>query len=109
MASAFDVPEADFDVVLALNVLHLVDDVPATLALLHALLRPGGVLITSTACISGGWVERLLPVAAGLGVVPAVRFMTRASFLKDMADAGFTLIDVTVPGDEASVFTVAHR
>lgn len=41
---------ASFDVVVAANVLHLVPDLPAAVAALRRVLRPGGRLVVPTFC-----------------------------------------------------------
>jgi len=40
-----------YDMVLAFNVLHLVDDPQVALKRIHTLLKPGGLLISSTPCL----------------------------------------------------------
>jgi SAM-dependent methyltransferase len=45
-------PEGEYDAVLAFNLLHLVSDLDHALALVVQALRPGGLLISKTACIS---------------------------------------------------------
>ena len=70
-------PES-YDVVLAFSFLHLVDDLPAALARIREILKPGGQLITKTPCIGDmGFVPRLL-VPAIRGRIPA-RDMIAAS------------------------------
>lgn len=43
--------DASYDVVIAMNLLHLVPDLDATLAEVRRALRPGGLFISKTACI----------------------------------------------------------
>ena len=54
VAAATEPPAAGgpFDAVLAFNVLHLVTDCPATLQHVHRLLKPGGLFISKTPCLS---------------------------------------------------------
>ena len=44
-------PDASLDAVMAHNVLHLLEDRERAVADIHNMLRPGGVFVTSTACI----------------------------------------------------------
>lgn len=44
--------EGPFDAVLAFNLLHLLEDRRGALRRVHALLKPGGLLVTKTACLS---------------------------------------------------------
>lgn len=79
----FAVAEADegsfgheaWDVVLAFNVLHLVDDLDRTLEIAVRALRPGGLLVSKTPCIGemNPLVPRLaLPLMRAFGKAPAV-------------------------------------
>ncbi|MDY6920034.1 MAG: class I SAM-dependent methyltransferase [Pseudomonadota bacterium] len=43
-----------FDAVLGLNILHLVEDRDQAIALVSQLLKPGGVFVSSTACLKQG-------------------------------------------------------
>ena len=96
-ATLFDLPtkKASYDVILGLNVIHLLDDPVATIKRCHELLVPGGVLITSTACIAhtGFLIRKLLPVGAALGLIPKVNIFSRGALIADMKDAGFTILE----------------
>ena len=46
-----DAAPGRFDVVLGLSILHLLEDRDAAIARVHSLLKPGGVFISSTACL----------------------------------------------------------
>jgi SAM-dependent methyltransferase len=48
---ALDVPDASVDVVMAHSVLHLLEDKEQVIADVHKMLKPGGVFVSSTACI----------------------------------------------------------
>ena len=109
VATVFDVETEPFDAVLGLNILHLVRDLSGTLRRCHALLRPGGVLVASTACIVGGWESWFLPIPGALGLLPAMAFFDEATLLQALKDAGFVLISSTRPGSPYSVFTIARR
>ena len=77
-AAALEFDDGSFDVVLALNLLHLVDDLDTVLAELVRVLRSGGFLVASTACLGDSlpWLRFALPPARWLGLVPRVRFFT---------------------------------
>ena len=46
-----DLPDGSLDMILGLSVLHLLKDHEAVIAKVHRLLRPGGVFVSSTACL----------------------------------------------------------
>jgi SAM-dependent methyltransferase len=82
-----------FDVALAFNVLHYVDDLHTYLARLHEVTRAGGQLLASTACMAGKWsvtvsLVRLLGVT---GIMPPTRFYTERDLLAAFEAAGFAI------------------
>lgn len=109
VGTVFDVESEPFDAILGLNILHLVSDLPGTLRRCHALLRPGGVLVASTACLVGSWEPWLLPIPGALGLLPAIKFFDETTLLQAQRDAGFIVLSSTRPGSHHSVFTIARR
>jgi 2-polyprenyl-3-methyl-5-hydroxy-6-metoxy-1,4-benzoquinol methylase len=84
-----------YDAILAHNVLHYIPDQPATLHRIKTLLKPGGLLISSTACLAEkklSPVRLLLQLLAWLGLVPEMQ-MYRSDFLPNvMSNAGFEVV-----------------
>jgi hypothetical protein len=64
--------QGEYDVVLAFNLLHLVTDLDRALGLAAQVLRPGGLLISKTACISE--MNPLIPYLA----LPLMRALGKA-------------------------------
>jgi len=86
-------PEGPFDVVLAFNVLHLLSDRRVALEDVSRRLRPGGLFISKTPCLGGGY-RILQPIVAALhffGKAPKLRFLTPASLEREIADIGFEI------------------
>jgi len=102
-----------FDAVLAFNLLHLLDDLPATLERVRGLLRPGGVLISKTICIGRGAVHfrLLLGVLRLAGMAPGgFRFLTPAELEARIAAAGFEIVETgTYPARPPARFIVARK
>ncbi|MFT4970673.1 MAG: 2-polyprenyl-3-methyl-5-hydroxy-6-metoxy-1,4-benzoquinol methylase [Chitinophagales bacterium] len=73
--------EESFDVILAFNVLHCIEDIPSLIKRIRSLLKPKGVFISSTACLK----EKKSLLRYGLfwlikvGVVPKMNFMKELS------------------------------
>jgi 2-polyprenyl-3-methyl-5-hydroxy-6-metoxy-1,4-benzoquinol methylase len=109
VGTVFDVNDGPYDMVLALNVLHLVPDLSTTLQRCYELLKPGGVLVASTACITGGWERWLLPLPAALGVLPALQFFNQDELLAAHEKAGLSVESCTFPGSATGAFTIARR
>ena len=69
----FEAEDESFDAVLALNLLHLCEDPWAVIAKIHDLLKPDGVFIQSTPCLSdyGAVTQIAIPVMRAIGKAPS--------------------------------------
>lgn len=83
------------DAVLAFNVLHLVTDRPATLRHARQLLKPGGLFISKTPCLSemSPLLRFAVPVAQAFGKAPHVSFFAARDLASEIECAGFTIIE----------------
>lgn len=83
------------DVVLAFSLLHLVDDLDQTLADVVGMLKPGGLFISKTPCLSSMWYLRpVLPVLRMLGKAPGgVAFMSPDALEAAIRRAGFEIVE----------------
>lgn len=120
---SFEVAEADalafgaaaYDVVLAFNVLHLVDDLDRALARLVQTLRPGGLLVTKTPCVAemSPLITRLVvPLMRAIGKAPDVLVFHEAALTEAMTRQGLEMVSVErhgTRGKDFRVFTVARR
>ena len=108
-----DLEAADsaFDAVLGLSILHLVDNRAAVLARVHRLLQPGGVFVSSTACLRDGmaWFRPIAAIAGWFGYLPPVRFFSRNDLEMAIAAAGFEIAHSWQPGRGKAVFIVATK
>ncbi|MCP5156090.1 MAG: class I SAM-dependent methyltransferase [Ectothiorhodospiraceae bacterium] len=110
-----EVPDGSLDVVLALSLLHLVEDAGALLARIHRMLKPGGLLVTSTPCIGDSWataaVVRVVRAVGGrLGLVPRViEVFSLDALLATMRGAGFEIEHQWRPSPDKAAFVVARR
>lgn len=107
----FEAPERSFGAVLGLNVLHLLADKDAAIAKVHRMLEPGGVFVSSTACI-GDMTFLLRPfLAAGhfCGVFPPVDIFTTRQLTDSLTTAGFAIDHLWQPGKGKAVFVVARK
>lgn len=92
-AEEFDPADAQFDVVLGFNYLHLVHDLPATLRQIHALLAANGALVTKTPCLGemNPLLRLALPLARTLGYAPHTGVFTAAQLQAAIEAAGFAI------------------
>jgi len=109
-----NIPNGSKQVVLTLNVLHLVPNRSQELATMRSWLSPGGVLVTSTPCIGDmGWPVRVAMGAvrglSWMGVVPTVYLFTRRQHVQELKQAGFDVVEEWQPKPGAAVFCVAKK
>ncbi len=100
-----------YDGILALSVLHLLDDWRGAIGLVHDLLVPGGVFISSTACIRDmlPGFRFIAPLGRTLGLLPELSCFTAASLRRALDDAGFTIAFEWQPGKRQALFLVARK
>lgn len=105
------VADESYDAVMGHSVLHLLDDRAAVIAKVHRMLKPGGVFVTSTACLGGTmpWLRLVLPVGRVLGLLPMVRFITPAGLAGEFESAGFRIEHRWQPGRRKALFVVARK
>jgi ubiquinone/menaquinone biosynthesis C-methylase UbiE len=83
------------DAVMAFSLLHLVDDLDATLAQVARILKPGGLFISKTPCLRAMWYLRpVLPVLRLLGKAPGgVAFFSPEALEAAIRRAGFEIVE----------------
>ncbi len=108
---ALQVADGALDVVLALSVLHLLDDRDRAIADIHRMLKPGGVFVSSTACLGNTmrWFKVVAPIGKRLGIIPLVKVFTVAELCDSLRAAGFELTHEWQPGKGKAVFIVARK
>lgn len=104
------IPTDSMDMVMAHSILHLVDDRNVVINQIHSWLKPGGYFVSSTACIEGGGLMRLLlKLGHVLGLLPLVRFFGESELRMTMQEAGFVLDYTWRPNPKAAVFIIARK
>lgn len=100
-----------FDAVLALNVLHLMDDRNKAIAQVYEVLKPGGVFISSTACLKQGFnLYRFIAPFTKLLGFPMVKAFSRRDLEKSLECAGFIIDYRWIPdGNRLVSFLVAIK
>lgn len=101
-----------FDVVMALNFLHLIEDVPAVIRRIRGLVRPGGIFVSKTPCVGDqGLLPRVaIPVLRALGRAPFVNFVTERALADGIRGEGFEVVETGMyPRKTRSFFVVAKR
>lgn len=100
------VPDGSLDAVLGLNILHLLKSPETTVAKVYAMLKPGGIFVTSTVCLGDMmWVYRLgLPAGHFLGLFPMLSVFTRDELTASLTAAGFQIDHEWLPDAGKSAF-----
>ena len=105
----------EYDAVLAFNVLHLVTDLDRALESAVQALRPGGLLISKTVCISemNPLIPYLaLPLMRAVGKAPHVLCFDAAALQWAIARQGMDIVSVErhgTRGKDIRVFIVARK
>ncbi len=104
-------PEQSLDAVLALSVLHLLDDKEVVIGKIHRMLKAGGIFVSSTACLGDTmkWFRFVAPIGRRLGLIPMVRIFSVAELVASLTDAGFEIDYQWQPRKSKAVFIVAKK
>jgi ubiquinone/menaquinone biosynthesis C-methylase UbiE len=108
---ALDVPDASIDAVLAHNILHLLEDKERTIADIYNMLKPGGVFVTSTACIGDMMLplRLIVPVGRFLRLFPLVTVFSVAELKGSLENAGFEIDHEWQPKKSAAAFIICRK
>ena len=114
-ADAPAIGPGDYDAVLAFNLLHLVSDLDGALASAVQALRPGGLLISKTACVAEmnpliRWLA--IPVMQAIGKAPHVLLFDADTLQAAMVRQGLVIEAVErhgTKGKDIRVFIVARK
>lgn len=105
-----DVASESVDAVLALSLLHLLEDREAAIGRIHDMLKAGGIFVSNTVCLGDNmrWFRFVEPVGRWLGVFPLVRIFTRNELEESLSSTGFEIEHAWQP-DKAVVFIIARK
>ncbi len=106
-----DMPGQSLDAALGLSILHLLEDKEAVIARVHDMLKPGGVFVTSTACLgdSMNWFKYIAPIGKFFGLIPLVKIFTAEELQDSLTRAGFEIDYNWRPGKGKATFIVAKK
>lgn len=106
------VSDQTLDAVLGLSILHLLDNKEEVIAKVHRMLKPGGIFITSTACIGDTmmrFLKLIVPTGKFFGLMPLVKVFTTKELEDSLTDADFVIDYQWQPGKGKAVFIVAKK
>lgn len=102
---------ASWDVILGMNVLHLVPDLAGGITRAHALLKPGGVFVSSSPCIAdmSTLFRYIAPLFRWLPFLPSIAVFSKKELESSLEKAGFVIESSWQPGSNQSVFIAARK
>jgi 2-polyprenyl-3-methyl-5-hydroxy-6-metoxy-1,4-benzoquinol methylase len=95
-----------YDVILAFNVLHAMKDTPKVMQRLHELLKPGGLMISTTTCmgeqrtLKGFLISLIVFLLSKTSFVPYLRFFKTKELKESVRQGGFQILE-TNSADES--------
>jgi len=106
-----DPAEKTYDMVLMLSVLHLIADRTAAAHHVWNLLKPGGLFVSSTVCLTDypRLARLIVPVASALRQLPAIKIFSPDALRATLTGAGFDIIEDWRPKPAAPLFLIAQK
>lgn len=108
---AFTAEPASYDAVLALSILHLLDNRDEVIERVQTLLKPGGVFVSSTACLGDTmrFLKYVAPSGTLLGLLPVLRVFTTDELVESIVRSGFSIDYQWQPDKGKAAFIVAKK
>lgn len=106
-----DSGETKYDVILGLSVLHLLRDWRDSILKIESLLKPGGIFISSTACIGDSmkWFKFIAAIGGSINLLPEIQVFTTPELEDGIRSAGLQIEQQWQPGKNKGVFIVARK
>ena len=108
----YQVENSTFDAILAMSILHLLDNRPKVIAKAYQLLQPGGYFISSTTCIKdvAPIFAMIAPIGAFFKIIPKVENLSYQELESSITTAGFKIRHKWIPtGKSKAIFIVAQK
>ncbi|MEO0576177.1 MAG: methyltransferase domain-containing protein [Pseudomonadota bacterium] len=108
---AYETTDQNVDCVLALSILHLVSDKEAVLKKVASLMKPGGVFVSSTACLGEKlwFFKYIAPIGRFVRLLPMLRVFKVKELVQCFVDAGFDIVEQWEPEKSNTVFIIAKK
>jgi 2-polyprenyl-3-methyl-5-hydroxy-6-metoxy-1,4-benzoquinol methylase len=101
-----------FNVILAFNILHFLEDTQKAMKRINELLKPGGLIISVTPCLGEkkSFVKILISLQTKIGIVPYIRFFKISELEDSIANGNFQIIETeSLQSPEEHYFIVAKK
>ncbi len=108
----FEVEPGGFDAVLAIRMLHLVEDLPAMLKRIKSLLGPNGVFVSQTVCLAekSAYLKPFISMLRAFRGAPHLSFLEGDALNTMLKAEGFEILECSpLPKDPPTRFIVARK
>jgi len=107
----FNIKNNSYDVVLAMSILQLLEDKELAIEKSYEMLKPGGVFISSTACIREKipFFNFFAPLAQLLRLIPLVSSFSTKQLKNSMIQANFNIEYEWQPNNSMVTFIIARK
>ncbi len=104
-------PEESYDVILAFNILHLLQEIPEVVRRINELLKPGGLFISASACLgeNGVFVGTLITLLGKTGLVPQVNLFKSSELKAFITGGDFQIVELEKITDSVSHYFIVAR
>ena len=83
-----------YDVILAFNILHLVDDSQKVIQRMNNLLKPGGIIVSATPCMGETpLLSNLFSLGSRIGIIPEIRALKISELESFFKKENFEIIE----------------
>ncbi len=107
-----DINKNQFDMVLGLSILHLLEDPNAAIQKTNKLLRSGGYFVSSSACIMDfmPWFRFITPLLSFLSIIPKVTFFSHSELIEMLESNGFEILfELERESQKEACFIIAKK
>lgn len=112
-ATIFDerLKQGSYDVVVAFNILHLLEDIPKVMQRIEEVIKPGGLFISVTPCMGekktflGGFVSFF----SRTGIIPPMQSFTLCELEDSLAGSGFQVVETACMDPEVPQYFIVAR
>ena len=106
-----NIPDNSVDAVLAMSLLHLLEDKESSLGTVYKILKPGGIFVSSTPCLGDTmkFFKYIGPIGTFFGLMPLVKVFNQSELISSIIDAGFSVEYSWSPGKGKAVFIIAKK
>lgn len=107
----FNVSDQSLDVVLGMSILHLLENREEMIAKIYKMLKPGGLFVSSTACIGDMMMlfKLIAPIGKLVSFIPLIKVFTADELVNSLTNAGFNIDYQWHPGKNKAVFIIAKK